>query len=72
MRAVICVRFGSRVVKPSDQGKLYAATDPAVGRFGDKLDEDEQETFKSGLLQRLRPLRPRMPHGLHPDGPETA
>lgn len=40
--------------KPSDQGKLYAATDPAVGRFREKLDEDEQETFRKTLTQFLR------------------
>ena len=40
--------------KPTDQGKLYTATDPAAGRFSDKLDEDEQETFRKTLTQFLR------------------
>lgn len=40
--------------KPQDQGKLYAATDPAVGRFSDEPDEDRQEEFRKTLTQFLR------------------
>jgi type I restriction enzyme R subunit len=40
--------------KPQDQGKLYAATDPAVGRFSEEPDEDQQEAFRKTLTQFLR------------------
>ena len=40
--------------KPQDQGKLYAATDPAVERFGREPDEDRREGFRKALTQFVR------------------
>ena len=40
--------------KATDQGKLYAATDPAVDRFTHDEDEDRQEGFRKVLTQFVR------------------
>ncbi|MDU8928316.1 type I restriction endonuclease [Alisedimentitalea sp. MJ-SS2] len=40
--------------KRKDQGKLYAATDPAIDRFSNEPDEDRQEEFRKTLTQFLR------------------
>ena len=40
--------------QPADQGKLYAATDPAVDRFTHEEDEDRQEGFRKTLTQYVR------------------
>ena len=40
--------------KPQDQGKLYAATDPAVARFTAEPDEERRETFRKSLTQFVR------------------
>ena len=40
--------------KAQDQGKLYAATDPAVRRFTDEPDEERREAFRKSLTQFMR------------------
>jgi type I restriction enzyme R subunit len=40
--------------KPSDQGLLHAALDPAVGRFAAEPEEDRQEAFRAALGQFVR------------------
>ena len=40
--------------KPQDQGKLYAATDPAVQRFTEEPDEERREAFRKSLTQFVR------------------
>ena len=40
--------------KPSDQGLLHAALNPALTRFGAEQDEDRQEEFRGLLLSYIR------------------
>ena len=41
-------------MKPSDQGLLHKALDPAVGRFTAEPDEDRREQFRGLLLSYIR------------------
>lgn len=41
-------------MKPSDQGLLHKALDPAVGRFTAEPDEDRREEFRGLLLSYIR------------------
>ena len=56
--AVEIERFARALYNPkrerTDQGKLYAATDPAVDRFLHDEDEDRQEGFRKALTQFVR------------------